>query len=33
MADFNFLFLGTSAYDYSIKLETEFKDKFGYDVR
>ena len=33
MSEFNFIFLGTSAYDYSKKLETEFKDKFGYDER
>lgn len=33
MSAFKFLFLGTSAFDYSEKMETEFKDKFDYDVR
>ena len=33
MKGLNLLFLGTSAFDYSDKLETEFKDKFDYNVR
>ncbi|MBR3805202.1 MAG: MBL fold metallo-hydrolase [Clostridia bacterium] len=33
MNEFELLFLGTSAWDYSPKLQTEFKDKFDKDVR
>ena len=33
MCDLNFLFLGTSAFDYSKKLETDYKDTFDYDAR
>lgn len=33
MSVFEFTFLGTSAYDYSEKLKTEFKNSFDYDAR
>ena len=33
MMEFKFTFLGTSAYDYSEKLKTEFQNSFDYDAR